>query len=252
MSKQNARERIQQRRGQQKRQTQLILIGAIALVALILVGILIAFNLPQQSTPPAVGNYQGIPESIDTSGAIGLSIGQDKAPNTMIEYSDFSCPHCHDIVEPVHQLIAQYVKPGVLRIVYKPVTFVGGAYSEAAARGAICAARQGKFWEMQDQIWGLFASRSAGAYNETAMATLAATVGLDADKFNTCYNATDTTTAILSVSNEVQTIGVNSTPTIFLNGQRLDFGGPEGLVSAVAAKLGTAPAVAPVEPSPTP
>ena len=70
-----------------------------------------------------------------------LSLEGDRAPESGYE-----------IVPTMHQLIQDYVKAGKLRIVYKPVTFVHPPYSNEAAAAAICAAQQGQFMEMYDQI----------------------------------------------------------------------------------------------------
>lgn len=253
MTNQNARDRMQQRRSQKRRQTQSVLIIVVAVLALAVVGVLIALNTQPPPTPPS-GDYQGIPQSIDRTSATGLVIGQPNAPVTLTEYSDFSCPHCRDLEPTILKLITDYAKLGSLKIIYKPVTFVGAGYSEAAARGAICAAEQGKFWQMQEQIWKLFDSSGAGAYSESAMTSLAGQIGVDAGKFGSCYGSASTTSDIQSVATEVQAIGVNGTPTLYLDGQRLDFTGPDSLIQAVKQKVAAAPtaapAIAPASPTP--
>src|SRR5262245_28605237 len=128
MSKQSAKERIQERRGQQRRQTQMILIGVVTALALGVVGLLILFNIGGNAGP---FNYDGIPQSVDQTGAIGMVVGREDALVTLTEYSDFSCPHCHDLEPTIRQLLTDYVKEGQLKIVYKPVTFVGEEFSEA-------------------------------------------------------------------------------------------------------------------------
>lgn len=253
MSKQSARDRMHERRSQQRRQTQTILIIVVTVLALGIVGMLIAFNQPRTPVTFSPGSFSGIPESVDQSGALGLVLGPANAPVSLVEYSDFSCPHCHDLEPTIHQLIDTYVKPGKLKITYKTVTFVGGVNSEIAARGMICAAAQGKAWEMHDQIWNLYAAQTYTAYNEANMNQLASTLQLDQSKFSSCFNNGTTTDAIQSVSNEVQAVGVNATPTLFLNGTKLDFSSFDDILNAVKQKVdAAAPAGGASAPSPTP
>ena len=252
MSKQSARERMQQRRSDQRRQTQIILVVVVAVLALGVVGLLIAINQPRQPVSYAVGNFSGIPESVDQSGALGLVLGQADAPATLTEYADFSCPHCHELEPTIHQLIDSYVKPGKLKIIYKTVTFVGGVNSEVAARSMICAASQGKAWEMHDQIWNLYAAQSYLAYTESNMNQLASTLQLDQTKFSSCFNSATTTDAIQAVSNEVQSIGVNATPTLYLDGTVLTFNSYDDILNAVKAKVDALPASGAAAASPTP
>jgi protein-disulfide isomerase len=240
MSKQSARERIQERRGQQRRQTQMILVGVVTVLALGVVGLLVVFNQPRKPLDYPAGNYQGIPESVDRTGAIGLVIGREDAPVSLTEYSDFSCSHCYNLKATIKTLIETYVKPGHLKIIYKPVTFVDEEYSTVAARGVICAAAQGKAWEMHDQTWDLYASRSNRAYTADGISGMARVLQLDMAEFDSCYSSREVTQEIQGVSDEVLAIGVNSTPTLFIDGQRLDFTGPDSLIQAIADKVAAA------------
>jgi protein-disulfide isomerase len=236
---------MQQRRNQRQRQSQsVVVIIIVAVVALLVVGALIALNPPKSptaasSTSAITQSYVAYPQDIDTTAAIGLAIGQQGSPVTLIEYSDFGCPHCRDLAPTITQLINQYVKTGGLRIVYKPVTFVRGAVSVAAARAGICAARQNKFWEMQDQIWAIFDSNGPDAYSDALFSARAADLGLDTAKFSECYDSTETMTAIQGVADEVKAIGVDGTPTLFLNGQKFAFTGPDSLKQAIQSRLST-------------
>ena len=253
MSKQSARERMHQRRGQQQRRTQITLIIVVAVLALGVVGLLIAFNQPRTPVTFSSGNFSGIPESVDQSGTLGMVLGPADAPVSLVEYADFSCPHCHDLEPTIHQLIDTYVKPGKLKITYKTVTFVGGANSDSAARGMICAAAQGKAWEMHDAIWTLYDNQTYQGYTEANMNQLATNLKLDQTKFSSCYNSATTTDAIQAVQDELPNIGVTATPTLFLNGTRLDFSSYDDILNAIQQKAASAaPAAGATAASPTP
>ena len=76
--------------------------------------------------------------------------GPDQAPVTLVEYGDFECPYCGRAEPAVRELLADY---GDLRYVWRhlPLTDVH-PHALLAAEAAEAADRQGKFWEMRDQL----------------------------------------------------------------------------------------------------
>ena len=76
--------------------------------------------------------------------------GPAKAPVTVVEYGDFECPYCGQAEPAIRELLADY---GDVRYVWRhlPLTDVH-PHAQLAAEGAEAAAKQGKFWEMHDQL----------------------------------------------------------------------------------------------------
>lgn len=243
MAQRSTRQRIEAKRKAQRKQSQLIVIGAVVLLAVLAVGVLILLNRPPQAAVQADADYSGLTQEIvDADQGVGFGIGDPDAPVTLVEYSDFSCPHCRDLAVVIEQLIDEYVTTGDLRIVFKPISFVNPPYSTAAAQAAVCAGEQGKFWEMHAAIWSLYDASGPGAYSQRQFAALAEAAGLDGDTFRSCYISASTTTKVQSVLNEAQLIGINSTPTMFLNGEPLIYRGAQSaygdLKNAIEAVLG--------------
>ncbi len=235
MSKRSIR-RAEQRRS--RRQNQLLIIGGIVAAAVLAVVLLIV--LGNASNPTAkidTARYQGIPQELDRSGAPGLALGSKDAKTTLVEYGDFSCPHCRDMAETVHQLIDPYVRTGKLRIIYKPVWFINPQLSPAATRAVLCGAEQGKGWEMQDQVWGVYDTNTPNGYSMGIFASRAAALGLDGGKFQACYDASETTSALTALQNEADQKGVTSTPTIYLNGTLIS-AAPADVISQVQLAVG--------------
>jgi len=198
----------------------------VAVVAVGLVGLLIALSAkPSAAVPVADSNYEGLDqELVQINDAPGVALGDPNAPMTLVEYSDFSCPHCADLAEfSVHPLIDEYVKSGDLRIIYKPISFVNPPYSRPAAQAFLCAADQGMAWEMHDQIWGLYQASGPGAYTQRNLVSQAEALGLDADQFRSCFVDPATNQAVQAVLSEAQVVGVTGTPTLFLNGQLIGY-----------------------------
>lgn len=76
----------------------------------------------------------------------GQILGSADAPVTIVEFSDFQCPYCAQVIEPLNNLIAKY--PGKIRFVYRhfPLTDIHAVAFQSAVASE-CAALQGKFWE---------------------------------------------------------------------------------------------------------
>lgn len=242
MAKSTTRSRIQERQNKRRKKAQTQLIIVVAVGALAVVGLLIALTSRPASTAVAISefDFEGLTqETMRTNGGLGFAVGNPDAPVTLVEYSDFSCPHCYDLNGIIHQLIDTYGRDGDLRIVFKPIGFVNPDYSRPAAQAAICAGQQGRFWQMHDQIWMLYEQSSPRAYTNSLLTARAAEIGLDTDEFASCFNAAGAEVdAILAEANR---LGINSTPTIFINDSPAVYRGADtgfaDLSAAIEAEL---------------
>lgn len=230
MTKKSSSKTARGRRAQQRRQARTRLVIGITVGVLVLVGGLILLSNPFASPDvdaSALDRYQGLTQTIDRSGAIGFAIGDPDAPVTIVEYSDFSCTHCADLSEIMHQIIDQYVHDGQVRLVYKPVTFVSPTYSTPAAYAAICAGQQGKFWEMHDQIWSVYRISTPTAYSARTFNPLAESLVADAAAYRSCISSADTAAEVDAVLAEASQLGVVGTPTVYVNGEQVGYTGAD-------------------------
>lgn len=230
MSRKNTRERIEARRAQQRRQKQTQMIIGVVVVAVLVVAALILLNRPRSADAVVETNYEGLDQTVDESETgVAFVLGDPDAPITITDFSDFSCPHCHDLAGPMAQIIDEYVRDGQVNVAFKPASILG-ENSEISARGAICAGRQGKFWEMHDQLWAAYESvGSPAAYTPARLRTMAESIGLDMNEYNTCYNAPETEQARIGVLNEMQERGITGTPGILVNGQNVPYRGVDAI-----------------------
>jgi protein-disulfide isomerase len=215
------REAAAQRARKRRQRAGLVFgIGGLALVA---VAALILLSQGQASAVSVgnVGDYSSYPQGIDETGA--PYIGEANAPITLVEYSDFGCPHCATFSETTHQLIDTYVADGTLKITFKPLSFVTPNSPTAAAAG-LCAADQGMFWEMHDAMFNMLSTQGSGAFAPNTLTSAAAEIGLDEDAFGDCLNDGDTRDQVLAFLAEAEGLGINSTPTAMFNGQLLEPG----------------------------
>ncbi len=228
MARNSTRKRIQSRRAQRERQKQMRLIIGVAVLAVVAVAVIFLLTRPRNVTALVDTNYEGIPQEVDETGTgVGFALGEPDAPVTIVEYSDFSCPHCFNLSSPMKQIIDEYVRTGDARVVFKPITFVNPPYSRPAAQAAICAGYQGKFWEMHDQIWALYEGTGPGAYTPGQLNRMAQALSLDMDEYERCYNSSDVQADVDAVLTEAGERGVNGTPTLFVNGQEVPYRGPD-------------------------
>jgi protein-disulfide isomerase len=143
------------------------------------------------------------------------SRGPAAAPVTIVEFADFECPFCQRIAPELDALWEK--RQGNLRFVYKFMPLAMHPHSEIAARAAIAAQNQGKFWEMHHQ---LFAN---GEHLEQAdVERYAAAIGLDVARFRADFGSAATKARIEADKKLADTLSVKGTPTIFINGREYD------------------------------
>jgi protein-disulfide isomerase len=140
--------------------------------------------------------------------------GPATAPVTIVEFSDFQCPFCARVTPTVDQAVAKYGDK--VRVLFRQFPLDIHADAQKAAEAALCAHEQGKFWEMHD---AMFADQRA--LGVEALKSKAVTLQLDSAAFNSCLDAGKAAAAVQSDFDMGVAIGVNSTPSIYVNGRYL-------------------------------
>jgi protein-disulfide isomerase len=166
--------------------------------------------LQQGSRPaaaaPAAKAFE--PRTIEL-GAIS-SRGEQDAPVTLIEYSDYDCPFCKRHAESVMpSLIENYVNTGKLRFVMReyPIDRLHPR-AAAASEAVLCAGDQGQYWGMHD---AMFADQKANTDED--FGRMAAGLGLDVEAFTACLGGDKFAGQIRSDIIEGQALGVSGTPS---------------------------------------
>jgi len=150
------------------------------------------------------------------------SRGPADAKVTMVEYSDFQCPFCGRVYATLeNDVLKQYGDK--VRFVFKnfPLTSIH-PWAEDGAIASECAFRQGNdaFWKMYD---GLFTKQSEITKDNLRdkASEIAKDGGMDVGKFQECFDGKQTADVVKADTAEATALGVNSTPTFFVNGRRL-------------------------------
>lgn len=141
------------------------------------------------------------------------SLGPADAPVTIIEFSDFECPYCRKWqVEVWPQIQAAYGNK--VRLVYRDFPLYGlHANAASSAEAANCAGAQNKYWEFHDKLFSADASYSVELYQQ-----FAAELSLNLDEFNTCLTAGTYADEVQADYDWAVNLGIQSTPTFFING----------------------------------
>ncbi|HEU4522359.1 MAG TPA: DsbA family protein [Thermoanaerobaculia bacterium] len=138
--------------------------------------------------------------------------GEAAAKVALIEYSDYQCPFCSRFGRDAYpQLDEAYIRTGKVKYVFRdlPLDFHKQAFK--AAEAAHCAGEQGKFWEMHDQ---LFANQKQLGVED--LQRHAATLGLDAPRFQQCLDSGRFGDAIRKDIREANSAGISGTPTFLI------------------------------------
>jgi protein-disulfide isomerase len=139
--------------------------------------------------------------------------GPADAPITMVEFSDYLCPYCQRAQETVDAVLAR--NAGKVKFVHQDY-LLGRPRSLEVARAAHCAGDQGKFWEYRKALMG-----SRTGWEDPQLIAHAQQLGIDQAGFAKCLASDRHDEAVNDSSERGRQLGVDSTPTFFINGRRL-------------------------------
>jgi protein-disulfide isomerase len=160
--------------------------------------------------------------------------GPAKAPVTIVEYGDFECPYCGQAEPAIRELLAD---DGDVRYVWRHLPLADvHPHAQLAAEGTEAAAKQGKFWEMHDQLLS-----HQGALTEEDLIGYAGDIGLATGRFADDLARHAGSAKIAEDVDSADISGVSGTPTFFINGRRYpgpyDLGAFSDAVRAARARV---------------
>lgn len=145
----------------------------------------------------------------------GPSRGEAEAPVTIVEWSDFECPYCKQVLPTLERLLEEY--PTEVRLVFRHFPLhAAHPNAQAAAEAAVCAQDQGAFWELHDLMFEEQDTLSAADLKDKAERA-----GINAEAFAACAEAEDTPARVEADRRAGIEVGVNGTPALFVNGRPL-------------------------------
>jgi len=143
----------------------------------------------------------------------GPSKGGRDAPVLIVEFSDFQCPYCKQATSTLKQVLQSYGE--TVRLVFKHTPLPIHADAFKAAQAAVCADKQGKFWEYHDRLF------SSNVLSTDALRKEAAELGLDINEFNACLDSEASRAAVLKDMKEAKQADIQGTPSFVISGSVL-------------------------------
>lgn len=176
------------------------------------------------------------------------SKGPADARVTVVEFSDFECPHCRQLYTALKILEPKYPQ---VRIVFKdfPITNLH-PWAMTAALGGRCAYMQSpdSFWILHDEIFENQELISAANVWEK-LSDYAVRAGLDKDVFKACLASPEAQKAVDANIADGKGLQINSTPTVFVNGRPIIGGEATTLQQYIDFELSTQNAPEPAQPA---
>lgn len=136
-------------------------------------------------------------------------LGDDKAPITIVEFTDFQCPFCQRFhIETFPKLRDQYISTGKVRFVSRDLPLSIHPNAAKAAEAGRCAGEQGHFWEMRD--WMQSNPNSLSSEDLTAYGI---GLGINLNQFRLCMASAKYREAVRSAIQEATNLHITGTPT---------------------------------------
>lgn len=204
--------------------TGLLIVGGGAVIVLLLVVVLVIANRP---APVSAEAYEDFPaEWVERR-----SLGNPDAPVVIQAWEDFRCPACAQWTQTIKpQLMENYIAPdgtvdgGSVRFEYHyfPLTSHGET-AFLAAQAAECAADQGSFWVYHDRLFNATNEGPAG-FTLDRLQSYANELGLDGAALSQCVVSQQYGDEVQASVAQAISMGLNSTPSIIVNGQLMENG----------------------------
>jgi protein-disulfide isomerase len=172
-----------------QRQRLWILGGVLVLAAAVVVVIALAASNKSGNDKPALRAGETLPGQVESNARFagipqnGITLGNPRAPVTMVEFADLQCPYCRQYTESVMPtLVADYVKTGKVKMMFRNVTIIDQD-SHLAAEMAAAAGLQNKLWQYIDIFYANQGEEHSGYITDAFLTRIGKAVrGLDVNR----------------------------------------------------------------------
>jgi len=168
--------------------------------------------LKEGARAPAAAAPAGFKEQVVSIGNSPYK-GDNDAPITIVEYSDYQCPFCaRSYRDTMPKLQEEYIDTGKVRFVMRefPLSSIHKNATNASL-AALCAQKQGKYWEMHDIMF-----ENQKQLDLDNLKNYAATIGLDAGDFDSCLTNKETQADLSADMASAAKLGQRGTPGFFI------------------------------------
>jgi protein-disulfide isomerase len=216
------REEIKAQRTRKKRQKRITTVLWVGGVIILLVLLFASPTIINKLKP--AGSFVEITPVVRPMES-GKTIGNTNAKVKIEVFEDFQCPACKEFTDNVESQLIQstYISSGQVYYEFMHWPFLDSnsitKESHQAANASMCAMDQGKFWDYHDILFANQNGENLGAFADKRLQAFAESLRLDMTAFNKCFKANTHSGEIEANYQQGVTAGVNSTPTVFLNGK---------------------------------
>lgn len=165
------------------------------------------------TTPPVSDPGKLVRSDSHTTGSINAKV-------TIVEFGDYQCPACGVAHPEVKKILSEY--NGKVSFVFRNFPLPMHINADIAAEAAEAAGAQGKFWEMHDMLYEKQAEWSEKSDARIIFSGYAKSLGLDTKKFEEAITKNAFQSTIQKDIEDGNTLGVNSTPTFYVNGVKAE------------------------------
>jgi len=137
--------------------------------------------------------------------------GNLSAPVTIVEFSDYECPFCSRAEPTIKQLLTDM--PNDVRVAFINMPLPMHKNAESAAKAALAAGKQGKYWEMHEKLFANQRALNDGFYESAAKE-----IGINVDQFKADMNSKEIADMINASKAAGQPYGIGGTPSFLING----------------------------------
>jgi protein-disulfide isomerase len=233
---QRSRERVEQMRVQQAaRRRNLLVSVSILAVLVVVVGVVVAVQVAGSGgtatatrAPRGAIAAPGGPQG--SAQRYVVPRGRASAPVTLTIYEDFQCPACRAVETYLNATIDRYVERGTVRVEYHPIAFLDDAsttdYSSRALGAAACVLDQagvGAYVRMHDLLYAQQPPEGSAGLSDAKLADLAQQAGADRAAVASCVRQGRFAGWVEAATEQASKDGVTATPTILVDGTRLQF-----------------------------
>ena len=216
--------RRQQQNAAQRRTALIAILAGVAVLALIIITSVIyqAYQNNQPVTDIKQAENPTFPGKRD-----GTAFGDPNAPVQIDVYIDFQCPACRDFTKTTEAQVfsdmKDLIESGKVYYHVRMFPFIdqnaATKESHQAANAAMCADEQDKFWEMHNALFANWNSENAGAFSSRRLKAIAESIKLDMTAWQSCFDSNKYKAEIENDFTKGTALGVNGTPTVFINGE---------------------------------
>jgi protein-disulfide isomerase len=143
------------------------------------------------------------------------SRGPEGAPVVVVEFADFECPFCQKIAPELDRMWE--ARKDKVRFVYKFLPLAMHPHGEVAARAAIAAQMQGRFWEMHEKLFA-----NGKHLEDPDLEGYARAIGLDVPRFRADMQSAAAKARVEDDHKLSETLGIKGTPTLYIDGREYD------------------------------